>query len=50
MSANHDAPTNRYFHTMTVIDGKFYVYGGSTGSKALDELWIYDEAEGIWHL
>ena len=33
---------------MSVIQGKFYVYGGSTGTQVLDELWIYDEIEGTW--
>ena len=43
ISGNADSPTNRYYHTMTVIEGKFYMYGGSTGTTVLDELWIYDE-------
>ena len=33
---------------MNVIQGKFYVYGGSTGTQVLDELWIYDEMVGTW--
>ena len=26
------------------------MFGGSTGTKELDELWMYDENEGIWTL
>ena len=26
------------------------MYGGSSGSSAIDELWVYDESEGTWEL
>ena len=35
---------------MTVISGKFYMYGGSTGTDLLDELWAYDESDETWTL
>ena len=50
VSPDGDMPTARYFHTMTLISGKFYMYGGSTGINNLDELWIYDEIDGSWML
>ena len=45
-----DTPANRYFATLTLIAGKFYMYGGGTGSKVLDDLWVYDENEDTWTL
>ncbi len=46
VTKNADFPYARYYHTMTVIAGKFYIYGGSNGSNAIDEMWIYDEKDG----
>ena len=42
LNQNIDIPSPRYFSTLTLISGKFYMYGGSTGTEELDELWIYD--------
>ena len=43
LNPNVDIPTKRYFSTLTLISGKFYMFGGSTGTKELDELWVYDD-------
>ena len=43
ISTDADMPSNRYYASMTVISGKFYLFGGSTGTEVIDELWIYDE-------
>ena len=45
-----DIPENRYFATLTLIAGKFYMFGGSTGSTVLDDLRVYDENEDTWTL
>ena len=45
-----DIPANRYFATLTIIAGKFYMYGGSSGTKVLEDLWVYDENKNTWTL
>jgi N-acetylneuraminic acid mutarotase len=50
VSKNADIPSSRYYHTMNVIYGKFWMYGGSDGSQSLDELWTYDSKYETWSL
>jgi hypothetical protein len=35
-------------HTMDVYDNKLWLFGGSTGSKLLNELWVYDPLKNKW--
>jgi hypothetical protein len=49
-TTNVKIPGKRYHQTMTVIAGKFYMYGGSDGASVLDELWVYEERKGTWEL
>ncbi|KAH0793732.1 Kelch motif family protein [Histomonas meleagridis] len=43
-SANisNSAPGERYGHTLTVVDSKIYLFGGSNGSECFNDLWSFD--------
>lgn len=35
-------------HTMDVYDNKLWLFGGSTGHKLVNDLWVYDPASNKW--
>ena len=43
-------PSNRLLHTMEVINGEFYLFGGSLGESVTDELWKFDPETEIWEI
>ena len=47
LESSGDKPTVRYGHTLTSVDDKLYLHGGSTGG---DELWEYDVDSNAWSL
>jgi N-acetylneuraminic acid mutarotase len=42
------APSARYLHTASILDGKFYVFGGSNGSYALADMHAFDPKTKTW--
>ena len=43
-----DMPTGRYYHSLTAIGNKLYMFGGHDGVIALNELWSFDVDEEHW--
>ncbi|KAH0786729.1 Kelch motif family protein [Histomonas meleagridis] len=39
---NNGAPGERFGHTLTVVDNKIYLFGGSNGSEYFNDLWSFD--------
>ena len=47
-SEEYPAPESRSFHSMSLVNGKFYVFGGINGNKYLNDVWVFDPAKGSW--
>jgi N-acetylneuraminic acid mutarotase len=45
------SPSGRWLHSMTLIDGKMYVYGGvgSYSTALFNDMWLYNFAENTWN-
>mgnify|MGYP000299801877 CR=1 FL=1 len=50
LSVDITMPTSRYYHSMTVVSGYFFMYGGSDGNNVIDQLWVYDQHRETWTL
>ena len=46
LSESYLSPEARMYHSMAVINGDLYVYGGVGVSGTLDDMWSYSEAGG----
>jgi hypothetical protein len=43
-------PPSRMYHSMSIMAGIVYMYGGTDdGKTALDEMWTFDPAKVEWH-
>jgi N-acetylneuraminic acid mutarotase len=38
----------RSFHSAAVVANKIYIYGGSSNSGHLNDIWVFDPAQGTW--
>jgi hypothetical protein len=45
-SPPYSAPQSRSFHSMSLVNGKFYVFGGVDGNDYFNDIWIYDPISG----
>jgi N-acetylneuraminic acid mutarotase len=43
-----DIPAARAYHTATYYDGKMYVFGGTTSSGTIMDIWEYDPQTNVW--
>ena len=43
-------PTKRLGHTLTMIGGKMYLFGGLCGDQTLDDLWVFDTGMLLFNL
>eukprot|EP00743_Colponemidia_sp_Colp-15_P002569 GILK01002784.1.p1 GENE.GILK01002784.1~~GILK01002784.1.p1 ORF type:complete len:619 (-),score=80.15 GILK01002784.1:591-2447(-) len=41
-------PSPRYSHSGTVVNGKFYVFGGTDGPQFMADLFVYDFEQRAW--
>lgn len=41
-------PIGRNAHTMTVVDTRLFLFGGHSGSKHLNDLFIFDTQSLTW--
>lgn len=47
-SQEYPSPEPRSFHSMTLINGKFYVFGGINGNKLYNDLWVFNPEKILW--
>lgn len=48
VTPNYLTPSNRMLHSMEVINGEFYLFGGFLGDSITDELWKFDPDTEVW--
>ena len=39
---NGPGPCGRYYHTMTLVDSKLFVFGGKSAKRCFDDIWALD--------
>ena len=47
-SPEYPSPDSRSFHSMTLINGKFYIFGGVNGDQLYNDVWVFDPEKIIW--
>ena len=48
LSEEFISPQSRYFHSMHLISGEFYVFGGRNHKNIYNDLWKFDPVDKIW--
>ena len=48
LSTDSEFPSGRMMHSMEVINGKFYMFGGISGSTIYDDFWVFDPELVLW--
>lgn len=48
IAKNYLAPDQRFSHSMNLINGKFYLFGGKGDNKYFNDLWVYDHLSNLW--
>ena len=47
-SAEFPSPDPRSFLSMTLINNKFYIFGGANGDQLYNEVWVFDPEKIVW--
>ncbi|OMJ86672.1 hypothetical protein SteCoe_11756 [Stentor coeruleus] len=48
LAINYLSPRSRFNHKMEVINGDFWLFGGTDGTNFFDDLWRYNPRKDIW--
>ncbi|OMJ70696.1 hypothetical protein SteCoe_31256 [Stentor coeruleus] len=48
VTSNYLSPENRYSGSLSIVNGEFYLFGGKTKNKLLNDLWIYNVESFQW--
>lgn len=48
LSREFTSPQSRYFHSMHLISGQFYVFGGRNHKNIYNDLWMFDPVSKTW--
>lgn len=48
LADSQDLPSSRMLHSMEVINGQLYIFGGLTDSGLTNELWKFDVESEVW--